>query len=51
MSQDWTREEIEIASRQMKKQGELSFEEFQRELKNGKQGSQQRVSQQTDKGA
>lgn len=50
MSRDWTREEIEAASKQMKMQGELSFEEFQ-EVLDGEQRSQQRISQQTDKGA
>lgn len=32
MSKDWTKEELEAASKQMKKQGELSYEEFLEEI-------------------
>ena len=32
MSKDWTQDEINAASKQMKKQGELSYEEFLKAL-------------------
>ncbi len=34
MSKDWTQDEVKAASKQMKKQGELSYEEFLKILTN-----------------